>query len=165
VRLTNLERRHLDRTLEWTNDPELMRLLGRKATVTREEHERWFADLSSARDRHYLAIEYISDGAHIGNVWLWAIDAGDRKAELRIVIGARDHVGRGEGTEAIELACRHAFADLGLRRVYAYVLDFNERARRAFEKAGFSVEGRLRADRLLDGRAVDTYLLAKVRAD
>jgi RimJ/RimL family protein N-acetyltransferase len=72
-------------------------------------------------------------------------------------------VGRGAGTEAIDLLCGHAFDTMSLRRIYAYVLEFNARARRAFEKAGFVLEGQLRQDRLLDGRPVDTYLLARLR--
>ena len=47
---------------------------------------------------------------------------------------------------------RYAFEQLGLHRVYAYVLAFNPPARRAFEKAGFALEGTLRDDRRVDRR-------------
>src|SRR3954451_1770645 len=46
----------------------------------------------------------------------------------------------------------HAFDRLGLHRVGLSVFEFNERARRAYEKAGFQVEGRLRAAIARDGR-------------
>ena len=45
VLLRPLERRHLEKTLEWANDPELMRLLNRAHTISREEHEQWFAGI------------------------------------------------------------------------------------------------------------------------
>lgn len=162
IELVPLARLHLEKTMRWANDPELMRLLGRTRPVTADEHQRWFDALASDADRLYLAILDVATGDHVGNVWLWSIDDRDRKAEIRIMIGESDHLGRGVGTEAIDLLCRHAFNELALRRIYAYVLEFNDRARRAFEKAGFAVEGHLRADRLLEGRPVDTYLLARL---
>jgi len=58
VALVPLERRHLDRTREWANDPELMRLLDRARQISSEEHERWFAALGAAKDRLFMAIEH-----------------------------------------------------------------------------------------------------------
>jgi RimJ/RimL family protein N-acetyltransferase len=159
VRLTPLERRHLDKTLEWANDPELMRLLNRAHTVSREEHEQWFDALQNREDCCYFAIENV-DGAHLGNVWLWDIDPRHRRAELRIVMGL-DEAGKGAGTEAISRLCDHAFERLNLHKVYAYVLAINPRARRSFEKAGFVLEGTLREDRWTGNCFTDVDLLAK----
>jgi RimJ/RimL family protein N-acetyltransferase len=139
-----------------------MRLLNRAAAVTNDEHQRWFARLSERNDCAYFAIETNQDARHIGNVWLWDIDDRHRHAELRIVIGSSTHQGHGAGTEAIALICQHAFTQLNLRRVYAYVLAINPRARRAFEKAGFALEGTLRDDRWTDGGFTDAYLLGKL---
>ena len=159
-RLHPLDRRHLDRTLAWANDANLCRLLGKTPGISREEHERWFASLADRDDCRYFAVES-GDGRHLGNVWLWAIDRRHAKAELRIVL-PESETGRGVGPQVIDLACTYAFADLGLHRVYAYVLEPNQRAVRAFEKAGFVIEGRLRHDRQQEGRFVDTYLLARL---
>jgi len=139
-----------------------MRLLDRRQPVTEEEHERWFAALPSSPDRLYKAIEEIDTGEHIGNVWLWAIDRIDDQAELRIVVGASGRAGRGAGTEAIRLMSEYALGPFKLRRVYAYVLAFNERARRAFEKAGFAPEGVLKADRMTPEGPVDVYVFGRV---
>lgn len=162
VRLTPLQQPHLARTRDWANDPELMRLMDRAAPVAPAEHDAWFASLSARDDCRYFAIEAAPAGPHIGNVWLWAIDRRHRKAELRIVIGDPAARGRGLGAEAIELACRHGFDHLGLHRIYAYVLGINPGARRAFERAGFVLEGTLREDRWAGDRFTDAYLLARV---
>jgi UDP-4-amino-4,6-dideoxy-N-acetyl-beta-L-altrosamine N-acetyltransferase len=161
VCLRPLERRHLDQTLEWANDPELMRLLNRAQTVSKSEHEQWFAALKERTDCSYFAIETVEHAAHIGNVWLWNIEPRHRRAELRIVMG-REHTGTGAGTEAITRLCDYAFEQLGLHKVYAYVLAINPRARRAFEKAGFELEGTLREDRWTGDAFTDVYLLAKL---
>lgn len=159
VRILPLERRHLEKTLEWANDPELMRLLNRAHTVSKEEHEQWFDALQKREDRCYFAIESL-DGAHLGNVWLWDIDHRHRRAELRIVMGL-DEAGKGAGTQAISRLCDYAFERLNLHKVYAYVLAINPRARRSFEKAGFVLEGTLREDRWTGAEYADVYLLAR----
>jgi len=160
VLLRPLERRHLEKTLEWANDPELMRLLNRAHTISREEHEQWFAGVQKRGDCCYFAIEDV-DGAHLGNVWLWDIDFRHRRAELRIVMGL-DRAGNGAGTEAISRLCDYAFEQLNLHKVYAYVLALNPRARRSFEKAGFVLEGTLREDRWTGESFTDVYLLARL---
>jgi len=160
--LTPLGRQHVDRTLEWTNDPELARLLNRSRRVTPDEHRAWFDRLAERADARFFAVE-LPDGRHVGNVWLADINPLHRKAEMRIVIGDRDCGRRGIGTEAIARLCDLAFADLGLQRIYAYVLEINPRAKRAFEKAGFAVEGVLRRDRSTEDGWVDVFLLARLK--
>ena len=157
--LTPFEKRHLAQTLHWTNDPELARLLDRGRRIDEDEHERWFDSLPSRTDTVYFAIE--EDGRHVGNVWLAALDQRHRKAEVRIVVGSTA-VNRGCGTRAIELIADHAFTVLGLNRVYAFVLAFNPRARRAFEKAQFVLEGTLREDRFNGAEFVDTFVLGRL---
>ena len=162
LELVPLDRPHLARTREWANDPELMRLMDRKQPVSPVEHEAWFASLPRRTDCAYFAIETVDGRTHIGNVWLWDIDRRHRKAELRVVVGDRGARGKGLGAEAIDRLCRYAFEKLDLHRVYAYVLGINPSARKAFERAGFSLEGTLRDDRWAVDRFIDSYLLARV---
>ena len=164
IELVPLDRVHMARTREWANDSELMRLMDRRQPVTPAEHEAWFASLARRSDCAYFAIETLDGRAHIGNVWLWDIDRRNRKAELRVVVGDRTVRGSGLGAEAIDRLCRHAFENLELHRVYAYVLGINPSARRAFERAGFTLEGTLRDDRWASDQFIDSYLLARVNA-
>lgn len=162
IALAPLAAAHLARTRDWANDPELMRLMDRGSTVSEPEHAAWFASIVRRHDCAYFAIETSDGSAHVGNVWLWAIDPRHRKAELRIVIGDAAARHRGLGAEAIDLLCRHAFEQLGLHRVYAYVLAINPAARRAFERAGFALEGQLADDRWTGDRFTDAWLLARI---
>src|ERR1043165_4092069 len=52
--LSPLERRHLEATRAWANDPELMRLLDRARPVSDEEHEKWFSELQGRADCVYF---------------------------------------------------------------------------------------------------------------
>jgi RimJ/RimL family protein N-acetyltransferase len=52
-----------------------------------------------------------------------------------------------------------------LHRLYAYVFARNPRAKRAFEKAGFTVEGLLRQERRFGTEFIDVYLLARLASE
>ena len=163
ILLKPLDRRHLSKTLEWANHPEFTRLMDRAFPISDIEHEAWFSRLHERKQNIvYFAIETVEGSRHIGNVWLWNIDWLHRKAEVSIVIGDADFSGRGVGTEAINLVTAYAFERLNLHKVYAHVLAINPRARRAFEKAGFVLEGTLQKDLWLEMSYVDVHLLAKL---
>jgi diamine N-acetyltransferase len=164
IHLSPLSQRHLEATRRWANDPILMALMDRAKPVQEAEHQSWFESLQNRHDCRYFAIETNDESRHVGNVWLWAIDARHHKAELRIVIGDSPTQGKGLGTQAIQLACLFGFQQLNLHKIYAYVLSLNPRALRAFEKAGFVVEGLLQADRWTGQRFVDVFLLGRQSA-
>src|SRR5260370_30285091 len=163
ISLRPLELRHLEKSREWANYPGLMRLLNLAQPISNSEHERWFTSRDERKDCVYFAIETNARSIHVGNIWLWNIEQRHRRAELRIVIGNDAYIGRGAGTEAITRLCDHAFEELNLHKVYAHVLAINPRARRAFEKAGFVLEGTLREDRWTGESYTDVYLLGKLR--
>jgi RimJ/RimL family protein N-acetyltransferase len=72
---------------------------------------------------------------------------------------------RGLGTEAVRLLVGYGFEQLGLHRIELEVYSFNPRARRAYEKVGFVVEGvRRDALRTPDGRA-DATVMAILAGD
>jgi RimJ/RimL family protein N-acetyltransferase len=93
--------------------------------------------------RRTLAIED-TDGKHIGNVMYYNIDTIRREAEIGITIGERECWGRGYGADAVKTLVKHILRVTGFRRVYLKTLDWNARARKAFERAGFRPCGRSR---------------------
>ena len=165
VRLVPLGENHLDATFQWVNDPAMMRLLGRTAPVDRDEHRHWFSRLQARTDCRYFAVETVDSGRHVGNVWLWDINAADLKSEVRVLFGDEASRGHGYGSEAIALLATVAFTTFDLHRLYAYVFARNPRAKRAFEKAGFVVEGLLKQERRLGNEFIDVYLLARLASD
>lgn len=160
IRLTPLAARHLAKTRDWNNEPKLMRWLNRAHITSEAEHTAWFAGLANRRDCLYFAIE--SGGRHLGNVWLWDIDARHRRAEVRILIGDYADRSRGLGTAALRAIADHARDTLKLHRLIAFVLVINPRARRSFEQAGFQLEGTLREDRRSDDRFVDVWQMGRI---
>lgn len=106
------------------------------------------------------AIECLADGVLVGSTGLHHIDFQNRHCIWGIWTGPPDRWGRGYGTEACMLSVEHAFRALGLTKVGLYVWAGNDRARRAYERAGFVSEGVLRRHYLLDGDLVDVEVMA-----
>jgi RimJ/RimL family protein N-acetyltransferase len=61
------------------------------------------------------------------------------------------------------LATDFAFRDRNLQRIWLTVFADNPRAIRAYEKAGFEMEGTLRRAYFVDGRWRDAAIMAKLR--
>src|SRR5262249_29902604 len=91
---------------------------------------------------------------------LFNINHRHRRCEWGICIGPATRWGKGYGTEACRLAVSFAFKELGLGKVYLDVYESNERARRAYEKAGFEVEGKQLRHAWLHGRFETNYIMA-----
>lgn len=144
----------------WVNQGEFARLLGRSLPVTQSEHEAWYQSIVNSSSSVVFAVKTQKGLAYLGNVWLHNIHWVNRNAELRILLGAKESQGKGYGTRACKLLLRFAFENLGLHKVYLYVSSVNPRAERAFEKAGFQTEARLKDEFFVDGQFVDVLRMA-----
>ena len=71
--------------------------------------------------------------------------------------------GRGFATEAARSASAYAFAEFDFERLQASVLEWNEPSCRVLEKAGFTLEGRLRRHCVKEGRVVDSFVYGLLR--
>ncbi len=60
---------------------------------------------------------------------------------------------------------RYAFTELNLHRVSLFLFDYNPRALRSYEKAGFVTEGRLRQPIRRGGRLWDEIVMGALRDD
>lgn len=167
VALRRFGREHLQKSLEWFNDSDLAALVGRSKRLTEEEHNAWFERLeTNAKEmnlEYFAIVSKQEEPKHLGNIWLANLDSTHRKGEVRVLIGESNSQNKGFGTEAISLISRYAFETLNLHRVYSFVLEGNNRARKSFEKAGFKLEGTLIEDRFCDDRYLNVFLLGLVR--
>jgi diamine N-acetyltransferase len=82
-----------------------------------------------------------------------------RTADFDIAIGEKDCWGKGCGTEAAALMLDYGFTALGLHNIHLSVWSFNERAIRAYRRAGFREIGRRRGAHRLGGQAYDVIYM------
>lgn len=127
----------------WRSDPELATFdASRPVQIPFESYERnWLFDYRfTDMPRRSFAIED-ENGRHIGNVMYYNIDGTRDEAEIGISIGERDCWSRGYGSDALEAVVRLLLGSGEVRRLYLHTLDWNARAQKAFQKAGFAVCG------------------------
>ena len=175
LRLEPLGPEHFDGAWASLQDPEAMRLTGTHATFTPDQIHAWLAGLAGQHDRADWAVIRLADdgttgGGHpqeqyLGEVVLNDLDPDNASVGFRIALAPAEVLGRGYGTEATRAVVAHAFDDLGLHRVALEVFAFNPRAQRAYEKAGFTAEGRQRDALFWDGEWVDAISMAMLAGD
>jgi RimJ/RimL family protein N-acetyltransferase len=127
----------------WRQDPELAAFdAARPYNGSFREYVSIFGDELSYPSpyRCTVAVED-REGRHIGNVMYSNVDYQRREAEIGVTIGLRDYWGRGYGTDLLRTFVGFMFRSLPLDRIYLKTLDWNLRAQRCFEKAGFSRYG------------------------
>ena len=119
VRLTQIERDHLEAYKRWFRDYETQRLLSPDVIVpvTDEAEDAFYEDASKAKDWYIFSIKTLEDDQLIGNCSLHKIDNKNRSAELGILIGEKDYWGKGFGTDAVRVLLRFAFNEANLNRV------------------------------------------------
>lgn len=150
-----------DPYFQWFNDQERDRYTNHAVFPNSMARMRTFFDQISRSTTDLVLAIILKDGdRHVGNVGLHQINWQHRHAELRILIGEADAVGKGYGTEAIILLLRHAFEKLNLHRIALGVRADNLQAIRAYEKCGFEVEGRFQQSHLRAGVWYDTIRMA-----
>jgi len=161
VRLRAIESDEFETWRGWINRADVMQDMDRAVRPSADEHRRYVQDAVASERAVYLGIETLDAPRLIGVVWLWDVDPRHRRAEVRIVIGEPDTRGRGYGTDAIEALAAYAFEQRAMRKLYAYVHTHNGASRRAFERAGFTLEATLEREAVRDGRETDVHRLRR----
>jgi RimJ/RimL family protein N-acetyltransferase len=108
--------------------------------------------------RSLFVIERLEDRVPIGGCSFFMIETASRTAVLGIWLG-KPYWDEGLGTDAVRTLCRFGFDHMNLQRIELDVFETNPRAKRAYEKVGFIVEGTRRRARFAGGRHVDSYLM------
>ncbi|GAB3398591.1 GNAT family protein [Schumannella luteola] len=104
------------------------------------------------------------DGEGVGSVSLFDIDRLARHAEVGISL-APGFRGRGIGTAAIGLFAEFAFERRNLRRLHLQAIASNAGAIRAYERAGFVIEGRRREHAWVRGHYEDIVVMGLLRTE
>lgn len=132
------------------------------APLTRAAYEARRADQDSAARNVRFVIE--AEGTAVGSISLFDFDDLARHAEVGIAL-VTEARGKGIGTDAIAQLVEFAFVRCNLRRVHLEVIESNAGAIRAYEKAGFVLEGRQREHAWVRGRYEDILRMGLLRSE
>jgi RimJ/RimL family protein N-acetyltransferase len=174
IRLRRNERSDIPKFVEWLNDPEVRRYLLINLPISMANEELWFENmLKLPANEQPFGIEIRENGTEagdehwrlIGNCSFMNIDATVRSAEVGIFIGDKSCWNKGYGTEVMGMLLTLGFDTLNLNRIYLRVYEANKGGIRAYEKAGFIHEGRLREGTFQNGKYCDVLLMSVLRAE
>lgn len=148
------------------DDEEGKRLTGTHQTFTLEQVQAHYARVADADDRaDYAIVSKADPELLLGEAVLNGIDWDNRSANFRIALLGPQVFGKGYGTQATRLMVQYGFEHLDLHRIELEVYDFNPRAMRVYEKAGFVREGVRRDALLWDGEFHDAILMSILRPE
>ena len=158
IRLRAIEKSDIPIFVRRLNDPETRQFLLLYTPLSTMDEERWVESLANRKSEYIYAFEALIDEqwVHLGNTGLHDIDWKNSVATFGIFLGEKQYWGQGYGTEATRTMLHFAFHTLNLHRVELEVFEFNPRAIRAYEKAGFRHEGTRRQSFFKDKRYWDT---------
>ncbi len=163
VRIRNITRADIPLLVKWKNDPEIADLVrGAPINTTFEIESRRYEKGLGEYDTLRLIIESLT-GSSIGFISLGSIDKENRKAELGMLIGEKRMWNQGFGTDALVTLLRHLFLELDFHRVGLEVFEYNVRAKKVYEKTGFTIEGLERQGLYRNGRYYDIILMGILR--
>ena len=107
----------------------------------------------------YAVIDIESD-VHIGNVKIGPINWLHMTSDLITVIGRREYWGKGYAVEAIKAGNKIAFETYKIRKLCGGIADGNEGSVKAYTRAGWVVEARLKGHHLINGTPRDRIVVS-----
>jgi RimJ/RimL family protein N-acetyltransferase len=170
VRLSAFDPEELSKAFpRWNRNSEYYRLLNpsshpmqsSKAAAKWMEEE--VGEMSVAS--YYFSIRTLTDDKLIGELSLDIVDWSGRDAFVGLGIGEPEYWSKGYGTDVMNVLLRYAFTELNLKRVSLGVFEYNPRAIRSYEKAGFRHEGGLRLALNREGRRWDSLYMGILREE
>ncbi len=151
----------------WSEDATYRRLADTDAARPLPPEHFRERDEAMADDRanFEFRIRSLDDDRLLGFVAVCGIEWPNRHGWVAIGLGDPSDRGRGYGHEAMEMAIRYAFHELGLHRLSLDVIADNLPAIRLYRRLGFQEEGRLRERVLRDGERTDLIYMGLLCRD
>ncbi len=146
VKLAPLQAEHVANFYNWLQDPEVIQysLTAFQVMKTPQQIDQWFAATLQQQNSLNLGIYLEETNALIGYAGLSGISTTNYSGEYFIFIGEKALWGKGVGTAVTKQILDIGFTSHQLNRIMLTVSESNTGGLKAYAKAGFVVEGRLR---------------------
>jgi ribosomal-protein-alanine N-acetyltransferase len=152
--------------VEWMQDYETIEFLDSKWKVyTLDDLKSYVKHMNESPNDFLFGIFLITDNRYIGNIKIGSINQIHRFGDLGLLIGEKDCLGKGLGTESIELATKYAFEELNLNKLTAGMYINNIGSYKSFIKAGYREVGKLMKHKFIKGEYQDVILVEKIKSD
>jgi RimJ/RimL family protein N-acetyltransferase len=152
---------------EWLRDPEVIEysLSTFQTLQTTAQIDRWFAATLQQQNCLNLGIYTEQTNTLIGYAGFSGISTTNHSGEYFIFIGEKAFWGQGVGTAVTKQVVSLGFTHLHLNRIMLTVSEANAGGLKAYAKAGFCVEGRLREACCRRGVFHDKIVMSMLKSD
>ena len=145
------------------NDPEIMR-------YTESKYKRWnmdnvieYINLSNRDNVSTLIGIFLKEGyVHIGNIRLSNYHLVHKRVDLGVMICDDRQWGKGYAAEALIGLTDYIFKEMKYHKVCADYYSINKLSAKAFDKAGFVIEGVFKDHFIYENKYVDSVRVAKL---
>ena len=166
VILSPMKKEYIETFLKWINDPEIMQYLLLYRPMTKEMEEEWYESLKQRENDFLFSIlipQKDDSEKLIGNCGIHRINWINRVGTAGIMIGEKEEQGKGYGTEAMRLLIDYGFSALNLNRIELKLYNYNTKAIKSYQKAGFVEEGCKRQAVWKNGKYHDLIIMSILR--
>jgi len=143
IYLRALEPEDLDFLYQLENDPEIWEISGTATPYSKHilklYLENAHKDIYEVKQLRLCICNL--QGTVVGLIDLFDFDPKNLRVGIGIIVSSKVDRNKGVGAEAIEILSNYAFSVLGMRQIYANVLDDNDTSIHLFSKLGFEKVG------------------------
>lgn len=149
-----------DRVMAWFDDEALMKFYtNSKNKITKEKLLQSIEEGKMNGNLFTYGIFTNDSNTLIGTIKLGPIHFIHKTSDLVALIGDRDYLGKGLSVDAIGLGNQLAFEKFDLRKLYGGMYASNIASIKAYTRAGWLIEGRLKGFYFVDGKNEDRILV------
>lgn len=149
-----------DEVMAWFDDEELMRFYtSSKNKITKDKLLSSIEEGKNAGNLFTYGIFTNDTDTLIGTIKLGPIHFVHKTSDLVALIGDRNYLGKGLSVDAISLGNELAFKKFDLRKLYGGMYESNIASIKAYTRAGWLIEGRLKGFYEVEGKNEDRILV------
>jgi RimJ/RimL family protein N-acetyltransferase len=101
----------------------------------------------------------------IGQITYNPIDKVNKKVELDIIIGQEENLGKGYGADALRTLIKYLFSNFDINKIWIEARANNQRAIKAYKKAGFKKESLLKQENFFNEEFVDCIRFSILKSE
>lgn len=162
VYLDTIEPSDLETLRKWRNLPHFRKYFREYQEINSDMQKRWY-EAKVVNDNSTLMFAIRDNESHqlLGCCGLCYINWVHRNADLSLYIGKDESYIDDEGIaeESLKLLWDYGFKELGLRKIWTELYEFDDRKINLYKKLGMTVDGTWRSQYFYDGKWWDSLLL------
>lgn len=142
--------------IKWLNDPQVNQYLEFNGTPFNLDNLYKFVKCAEEDPNIFLfGIFDIDSDLHIGNIKFHYESVRHKRGSIGLLIGEKQYWGKGLATEAIRRIAEYSFEFTDVEKIYAGASSSNHASIKAFQNAGFSLDGVSRLHGVNNGKRED----------